>query len=284
MKLGFQQLHTSSAQSSIAEFWVKEPKFGVHWHYHPEIEICYVKQGAGHRIVGDSVQRFEDGDLVLVGSNLPHCWITDANFNASEKLMEVYVVHFNKSIFLNNLPEFDIIKSLIKHANQGISFNKTDTIISQLLYLNETKGIHKFLGLCSLLTVMAESNKIEYLTSDNYLIENSKKNEQRITKACDFIQQHFKRSISLTELADLVNMNPTAFSRFFKQRIGKSPINYLNEIRIHMACTQLLTTSDKVYEIAYDCGFSSLTHFNKLFLKHNRMTPKQYRLRMKTVI
>ncbi len=284
MKLDFQQLHTFSEQSSIAEFWVKEPKFGVHWHYHPEVEICYVKHGSGHRIIGDSVERFEDGDLVLVGSNLPHCWITDANFNASEKLMEVYVVHFNAAIFANNLPEFELIQNLIKRSNRGISFENTTNLLSQLLSLNKMQRINKYLSLCALLNTMAETNELSYLTSEDYLLEGSKKNEQRITKVCDFIQHHFKRSISLDEIAGLVNMNPTAFSRFFKRHIGKSPINYLNEMRIHMACTQLLTTTDKVYQIAYDCGFNSLTHFNKLFLKLHGTTPKQYRLKMKASI
>ena len=81
MKLSYQNLKSDTNQYKINDFWVIENAFGVHWHYHPEIEICYVKQGFGHRIIGNSVQRFQEGDLVLVGSNLPHCWITEKAFN-----------------------------------------------------------------------------------------------------------------------------------------------------------------------------------------------------------
>ena len=99
MKADFQKLSSKSQNKSFADFWVKVNAFGFHWHYHPEVEICYVKQGRGKRIIGESIEGFEDGDLVLVGSNIPHSWITDDEFNSSSKQIEVYVIQFDQEIF-----------------------------------------------------------------------------------------------------------------------------------------------------------------------------------------
>ena len=279
MRLNFQQLESQSKIYSISDFWVKESMFGVHWHYHPEIEICYVKQGSGHRIIGNSVERFEANDLVLVGSNLPHCWISDDDFNESELDMQVYVIHFKQELFPSNINELQHLNTFLNRARHGIKFNITKhTQLLNLLQDIEIKNsLDKYLGLCSLLNAMTKHADIQILATSSYIPEQSKKIENRIGRVCKYIQENYKNGITLKELADIASMNPAAFSRFFKKNIGKSPINYLNEVRINMACTKLLNSKDPAYEIAIDTGFNSITHFNKLFKRYKGLSPLDYR-------
>lgn len=279
MKLKYQQLDSQSTLNSITDFWVIEPMFGVHWHYHPEVEICYVKQGSGHRIIGNSVERFEDGDLVLVGSNLPHCWITDEDFNKSALHIEVYVIHFHTKLFPSDVAEFSAIQNFLNQAKRGVKFNtlQEQYFITLLNALENSASLSKFLKLCELLQLMSASKQASILATANYVPEQSKKIESRIVNVCNYIQEHFKKPITLDELANIAHMNPASFSRFFKKNIGKSPINYLNEIRVNMACTKLLNTNDKAYQIAFDSGFNSMTHFNKLFKRYKGCAPLDYR-------
>ncbi|MEM6718700.1 MAG: AraC family transcriptional regulator [Bacteroidota bacterium] len=279
MKLSYQHIKSASTKLTINDFWVIENEFGVHWHYHPEIEICYIKQGSGHRIVGDSVKSFTDGDLVLVGSNLPHCWITDKLFNESDKNIEVFVIQFTADIFSLNVEELKRLHDFLMLAQRGLSFdiNQSPELVEKLLLIEASDDMNKYINLLQLLLNMKEGNAFSMLTTPNYTIQASDKAEHRITLVCNYIQQHYNKAISLEELAKLAAMNTSSFSRFFKSKIGKSPINYLNEVRMNNACTNLVNTKDKVYKIAYDVGFHSVAHFNKLFLNYKGQTPKAYR-------
>lgn len=279
MKLSYQHVQSASTKLAINDFWVIENEFGVHWHYHPEIEICYIKQGSGHRIVGDSVKPFTDGDLVLVGSNLPHCWITDKLFNESDKDIEVYVIQFHADIFSTNVEELKSLHQFLMQAQRGLSFdmNVLPLLVAQLAAIESADAVNTYVNLLKLLLTMKESESYHMLTTPNYTIQTSDKAEHRITLVCNYIQQHYHKSISLEELAKIASMNASSFSRFFKSKIGKSPINYLNEVRMNNACTNLINTKDKVYKIAYDVGFQSVAHFNKLFLNYIGQTPKAYR-------
>jgi AraC-like DNA-binding protein len=279
MKLSYQHIKSTSTKLAINDFWVIDHKFGVHWHYHPEIEICYIKQGSGHRIVGDSVQSFTDGDLVLVGSNLPHCWITDKLFNESDKNIEVYVIQFTADIFSKNVEELKNLHHFLTLAQRGLSFDTVSMpeLVEKLVTIEASKDVNKYIHLLDLLCTMKASEAFDMLTTPNYSIQTSDKAEHRITLVCNYIQQHYHKSISLEELAKIASMNTSSFSRFFKSKIGKSPINYLNEVRMNNACTNLINTKDKVYKIAFDVGFHSVAHFNKLFLNYKGQTPKAYR-------
>ena len=279
MKLSYQYLNSQNNQYAINNFWITDNAFGVHWHYHQEIEICFIHQGYGHRIVGDSVHRFENGDLVLLGKNIPHCWVTDKSFNESDELIKAFVIQFNQGIFSKSVAAFNKINEILDLAQKGISFNinNNDKLLKALLAIDTNNDIDKYAKLLSLLNLMIIDHSKNLLSSSNYSIEKSNKTEARITKVCTYIQERYKQNITLHELAEIASMNAASFSRFFKKHIGKSPIKYINDVRINIACTYLVNTKSKVYEIAYDVGFHSVSHFNKLFLKHIGLTPKDYR-------
>lgn len=263
------------------DFWVKSDFFGVHWHYHPELEICYVKQGFGQRIVGESVERFHAGDLVLLGSNLPHSWISDDAFAASPEQMEVYVIHLdpNKLNALLSLKEFKLLEDFLATSRSGIFFDlEEDEHLWELLYaFEEGEGLHKSLKLLELLLGMMEHKGQRLLCRNSYLPETGKRVESRIQRVCLYIHQHYKEKIKLDELAEIAHMNTSAFCRFFKKVLGKTAIEYIHELRINTATHELIVSDKAINQIAMDNGFLSLSQFNKLFKNHNQLTPSAYR-------
>lgn len=279
MKVSYQKLSSKTAENSFIDFWVKSNSFGVHWHYHPEIEICYIKQGEGHRIIGDSIEEFKADDLVLIGSNLPHTWTSSEIFNRAQKNMEVYVVHFNLEDVIHNSIEFKEILHLLERAKNGISFNisKEKKLKSMLKKIDKSKGIDKYLALIGLLKHMCNAEAKRELVSKTYTLEYSKKAETRIEKVCNYLHENYRESIKIEDVSDLVAMNKASFCRFFKKYIGKTVIEYINELRINYACYQLQNTTTPIYKIAFDCGYQSITQFNKIFKRIIKETPTAYR-------
>ncbi|WP_422859675.1 AraC family transcriptional regulator [Flagellimonas sp. S174] len=281
MKAEYQKLSQGTLESSFNEFWVKTDYFGFHWHYHPEVEICYVKQGRGKRIIGDSIADFSDGDLVLVGSNVPHSWITDESFNESDKQIEVYVVQFAMELFepLDLIAEFDLVKKLLTFSTAGIQFkdvSKTE-LLETLLSIGHEKGLGKYLKLLQLLNLMTLHDQKELLCSTNYKPDLKKYHEERIMKVCNYIHENYKNQITTEELSNLISMNPSAFCRFFKRLLGKTVVEYTNELRIGHVRNQLRENNIPIYKLAFDSGFSSVAYFNRVFKHITGRTPKQYR-------
>jgi len=182
----------SNESASLATYWVKAHSFGFHWHYHPEIELCYVQRGVGTRMVGDSVREFTEGDLVLVGSNLPHTWISQQYANNAQDNMQVFVVQFLPDLFKDNLlylPEFQSIASLLKQASQGIFFKDVSRVASLLLAIDQQRGIEKLLGLMRVLHELAAETQIEKLTSKNYTPFLTHENAKRMQNIFGHIHQ-----------------------------------------------------------------------------------------------
>lgn len=281
MKANYQKLPLDLRSELFMSFWVRSNLFGFHWHYHPEIEICYVKQGYGQRLVGESIERFEAGDFVVVGSNLPHCWISDEQFNQSSLQMEMYVIHIDikKIAPLLSIHEFKNIHHFLEAARVGFSFDvETEpNLLKVLQSFEQKKGVYQSLELLHLLHQLSTSISKKQLCTSTYIPETGKQVEERILKICQYIHNHYKEKITLETLGRITNMNETAFCRFFKKVIGKTAMEYINELRINAASNELMISDKSINEIAYENGFSSLSHFNKLFKQYNQQTPSKYR-------
>ena len=283
MNANYQHLGLAENNEKIDAFWVNTPKFGFHWHYHPEIEITCVKQGRGTRMVGDNVSSFEAGDFVLMGSNLPHTWISDDDFNESTVNMEVAVLQFSPSIlppkFLR-LPEMQNINRLFKYIDRGLVFNeshhkKARALLYQLIDAAGFERLHLFLELLNYLGTMPT---FVTLASKAYIPPLNDSAEERILNVCRYVHKEFTNPIQLKTVAQIANMNPTSFCRFFKKSTGQSFSNYLNDLRIGKACNLLLDDRNfSVSEIAFQSGFNSQTLFNRIFLKKKQITPSTFR-------
>ena len=283
MKANYQHLSIEHESHSIRAFWVRSPKFGFHWHYHPEFEISCVKRGRGTRLVGDNVSPFDDGDFVFLGSNLPHTWISDDDFNQTPGDMEVAVLQFHPSIIskeIQGLPELKNIVRLLKNSSRGILINENrkeqaSLILYQLL---EAEGFDRFSIFFKLLDFLGGVETYQPLASISYIPPLNSATEARILKVCTYVHEEFTQPIKLETIARLANMNPTSFCRFFRKSTGQSFSAYINDLRIGKACNLLLNQRNlSMSEIAYRSGFNSQTLFNRIFLKKKKMTPSAFR-------
>ena len=283
MNANYQHLGFETESNKIHSFWVNAPQFGFHWHYHPELEITCVKNGRGTRLVGDNVNPFEEGDFVFMGSNLPHTWVSDDDFNQSSEKMEVAVLQFHPSVFnpdLLQMPEMRNIRRLLNFAGRGIQLGeeKKERATSLLYQLIDAKGFERFSLFMSLLNFLGEEEEFTLLASNAYIPPLNNATEERILNVCRYVHNEFTNPIKLETIARIANMNPTSFCRFFRKSTGQSFSSYVNDLRIAKACNLLLDKRKlNISEIAYQSGFNSQTLFNRIFFKKKSMTPSTFR-------
>ena len=278
----FQHLGFNDVSEAIQCFWVKVPLFSFHWHYHPEFEITYVHKGRGTRMVGDNVNYFEDGDFVFLGSNLPHTWVSDDDYNQSEADMEVLVLQFHSQLFSNEWlgwQEMTHLRSLLNNSDRGLLFDggKQKLAAEILIKLQKASGFRKILLTMELLDYLGEKGGTA-LASQSYIPPLKDATEERLLTVCQYIHNNFTHPIKLDTVAKLANMNATSFCRFFRKSTGQSVMEYVNDLRISKACNLLLSGQRlNITEIAYRSGFNSQSLFNRCFLKKKKMTPKEFR-------
>lgn len=272
------QLEDIPSKIGDASFYAKHlrvPCFEFKWHYHPEYELTYILKGTGYRVVGNSHAHFSQGDLVLLGSNLPHTWCGKLDDGAPS---EALVIQFSKELiepFLK-LNEGQSIQKLLELSNRGLCFESDQLLADQLYTITNTSGLERILSLLSILNQLS-IGKSRPLTTENYHGIMTKQFETRVNKVCAHLQNHFHEQITLKQVADLVFMSESNFCKFFKKATGTTFSDYLNDLRINEACHLLLSTEDTVGKIAQDSGFESLSYFNRVFLKKKQLTPSVFR-------
>ena len=275
MKAILEDIKSNQGTSSFYAFRYQVPYFQFKWHYHPEFELTYIVKGNGYRIVGNSYEPFADGDLVLLGSNLPHTWSGKANGNIDS---DAVVIQFSSefiSPFLG-LNESQLIKKMLENSCRGIRFEHDEKLISKIVDLTETQGVDRIINLISILDQLSKKQNI-LIAPNTFHNVVSKKSEARINKVCLFIQHNFQNKIYLKEVADLIYLTESNFCKFFKKATGKTYSDYLNEIRINEASRLLIQTDKTVSQISFECGFETLSYFNRVFLNKKGMTPSFYR-------
>ncbi|WP_298137002.1 AraC family transcriptional regulator [Flavobacterium sp.] len=275
MKAKLEDIPSEKGTSSFYAYRFQVPFFEFKWHYHPEFELTYIVKGSGYRIVGDSYEYFSAGDLVLLGSNLPHTW---SGILEDDVYSEAVVIQFSKefiSSFLE-LKESILIKNMLETSVRGISFETNEVIISKIIGLTESSGVDRILKLITILDDLSKQ-QATFIASNTFHNVVSKKNEMRINKVCQFIQSNFNNKISLSEVANLIYLTESNFCKFFKKATGKKYSDYLNEIRINEACRLLAQSEKTISQISFECGFETLSYFNRVFLNKKGMTPSVFK-------
>ena len=284
MKAQFQNLTREHIGASVHFTHVALPHFDVPWHYHPEIEIILVLRGEGRRFVGDHIDNFHEGDLCIVGDNLPHVWKNNDEYyqGDSSLVSECIVVHFKKETFGDHfwqLPEMSNAIKALKMAKKGVAFTgKTREKLTQLLIKGQQQSPEKrVLTFLQMLNIMGDTNKYKALSSLRFESGVQSADGERFQKAVRFISENYQRPILLEEISEKINMSPTTFCRYMKMRTGKSFLQYLNHYRIGFAKRLLIENKTKIQDIAFDCGFGNLSHFNHQFKKITGLTPREYK-------
>ena len=261
------------------------PCLDTMWHYHPEIELLYITQSNGIRFVGDSVAPFFPGDLVLVGSYLPHLWRNDPSYYTEENTEQVktIVTKFTKDFLgedVFKISEFYEIKKLIDDCKFGLSFGKEVSKdlhedIIQLPNLSATGQYIKLLDILNKLSLVPKENRIVLSSSD--MRQMTTESSERIDTVLKYISDNYAVSISLDDISRVACMTTNSFCRFFKKMTNKSFTQFLNEIRIKNASRILVQENIPVSEVCYIVGFNSITNFNKQFKHIMGATPKKFR-------
>ena len=264
--------------------WDDFPHFTYPWHFHSEFEIVYILKSSGKRFVADSVESFQEGDITLMGSNLPHFWKSEIqNDTENSNHVNAIVVQFHKDFFrdeINIYPEFHRISELLKRAARGIHFNKTsgEQIGKMLKRLLKVSGLERMLYFIKLLDEMARIENYRILASKAYLLEDHKELNNRLDKIMHFINTNYQRKITQEEVATKIGMTTAAFCRYFKEKTGKGFIFFVNEMRIGYACKLLIENHLSISQICFECGFNNISNFNRMFKRQTGFTPGEYQL------
>ena len=262
---------------------LKGPHFNPHWHLHPEFQISYVIRGSGTRFIGDNVQTFKEGDLVLTPPNLPHLWRSDAAYfkEGSKLKTRAMVIYFDHELISQTLlcrEEFYALKKLVKNASRGMIFyGDTPIKVYRLMQkIASKKGFRRIIKLLEILEVMATSESFDLLSSPGYTSTFNTDDAKKIQLVYEYVMKHFTSKIELQEVAALLNMTTTSFCRYFKPRANKTFTQFVNEIRIGHARKLLLEDNFNISQISYECGFNTLSNFNRQFKSIVKMSPHEY--------
>lgn len=252
-------------------------------HQHGELEIIYITESTGTRYVGNNVERYAPGDIVLVGSFLPHMYKSDAIYYSREKKDRVkaiivqFAMEFARSSFFT-YPELKNIATLLHDAASGIAFcdSETDTIAKKMQEILHKKGSERFFIFLQMLDTMSRCRKRKLNTTFNEKIAYEQENN-RITRILSYLNRCYTEKITLSGLSKIACMNETALCRFFKIKTGKTIIQYVNELRIAYACKLLADGTHSIAEICYRTGFNNISAFNRIFKRIIGLTPTGYK-------
>ncbi len=249
------------------------------WHFHPEYELVYIEGANGTRHVGDHISPYYGSDLVLIGSNIPHL-----NFDYGVKTAcEKVVLHIQPDVkqhIFGKLPELAAIGQLFEKSQFGITFfgaTKT-TIGKRLMAFQYLSPFEQFIEALHIFQILANSQEFDLLHEQPYLNQYSQKEQARIRQIYAYVDQHYQQKISLVQVAALCNLGKAAFCRYFKKATGHTFIEFLNQYRISQA-KRLLLLDKNVSETCYDCGFESISYFNRTFKKVTGENPTSFKKR-----
>lgn len=255
------------------------------WHYHPEIELVFVNGGAGKRQIGSHVSYYTDGDLILIGSNLPHCGFTDDHTGNKNETVIQMKPDFLGSEFLA-LQETKNILDLFFRAKGGIAFSgETKVSVGKKIEIMENQlPFERLLTLLSVLKDLEYSKDYKVLNAAGFAMETQVQDNDRINMVFNYVKDHFQEPISLEEVAEITSMTVPSFCRYFKKITKKTFTKFVNEYRIVHASKLLAEKPIGITEVCYESGFNNFSHFNKIFKEFTGKSASQYRQELKSVI
>ncbi|MGK6353358.1 AraC family transcriptional regulator [Parapedobacter sp. DT-150] len=260
-----------------------EPSINNRWHYHQELELIHFNQGEGMQFIGDSMRRFDRGDILLVGPYLPHHWRFDDLYfeELSNAHVDVRVAHFREDLWGNcflNLPENRSLKDMLEKSKRGIKVNGNNkaAIASLLAEMLNADGAERLIILTQILVEIAGKSEIELLSSVGFQSTVERAEEERLRDVYEYSYRNFRKKIHLDEIAEVANVSPNSFCRFFKSRTRKTYSQFLTEIKVGQACKLLIENRLNVKQVCFSSGFNNFTSFYKSFKDITGRSPLSY--------
>ena len=250
-------------------------------HRHEEYELNFLANCTGaRRVVGDSMETIGEYDLVLIGNGIEHGW--EQHECDNNRIREI-TIQFSHDLFGESLLEktqLASVRRMLEVSSNGIVFSSGSIMKVFNRLDNLTKidsGFYGMIELMAILYELAEEGNYRRLSSSSFASLKPTVDSRRVQKVQDYINLRYKEDIRLSDLAALVGMTRTAFSRFFKLRTGRSISGYVIDIRLGHATRQLVDSTTSVAEICYECGFNNVSNFNRIFKKKKGASPKMFR-------
>lgn len=276
---------TSQYDNAITIRYDEMEVFYPHWHYHDEYELVYIHKSSGIRYVGDSINPYHAGDLVLLGSLLPHIWINQVDERKKNReLAASTVIHFQQKFVHNDFFDLKLmkdLKDLFERSARGIRFICFSGIEEQLQVIQTSTSTDRMIAVINLLAQLCKHDQYEYLSSKDYHRVASRQRNDRLSRIHNYIAGHFRERIKLETLAGIAHMSPQAFCSYFKRKTGKTVFTYINSLKIGYSCKLLIETEFTIDHIAQQSGFNSTTFYNRKFKNIMQLTPKAYRKKYK---
>ena len=248
------------------------------WHFHPEVELVYIEGGSGKRHIGNHMSYFHGGDLLFIGSNLPHYGFTDRlTGNKSENIIQLRKDFLGQSFL--HLPEMATINRLFERGKSGLAFHE-DTKLkvgAQILEMSEMNRFEKLIQLLKILNTLGSAEDYTVLNAQDMVVEVQAEDTNRMRMIYSYVRDHFKEPISLDQISDVASMTVPAFCRYFKKMTRKTFTQFVNEYRMVHASKLLAETSMSISEACYESGFNNFSHFNKNFKNYTGKSPSQFR-------
>lgn len=259
------------------------PHFYNRWHFHPEIELVHIKNGSGIQFTGDNIARFQNDDVLLIGSNLPHYWkCDDIYFEKNPALKAVATVaHFKPDFWGRDfleLPENRKIKDLLQKAKKGITIkgNTKKAIIKILGELQKVEGSLRIALLLQALYTIAASRNYKTISATIFEESAADKESERLNIIYQYTLEHFRENIPLQKIASIAHISPNSFCRYFKAHTRKNYNLFLQELRVGHASKLLIENKENITQVCYKSGFNNVTNFYKAFKKITGKTPLEY--------
>jgi AraC-like DNA-binding protein len=249
------------------------------WHYHPEMELVYVKADAGIRHVGRHISTYTQSDLVLIGGNVPHL-----NFDYRLRSEYHQTVIQLRTDFLGKAievaPEMEDVARLFREAQYGISFfGETKEEVADILWrLDGMPPLRQLLQLVELFEILALSNEGKYLNQEQD-VRFVRKDKVRMGTVYEYIDKNYDKDPDVNVVAKKVNLTTAAFCRYFKRQTNMTFTTFVNQYRVERA-KNLLMQGQNVSEACYEVGLDSLSYFNKIFKELVGENPSDFRTRM----
>lgn len=279
-------LHKSSIPSTqiFVIRHLEEKHFDPVWHAHSEYQLFVVLEGTGTRFIGDSIKSFKPGELILTGPHLPHVWRSDETYfdKNSTSTTSGIVIYLNEYFLGDHILEKEemiAVKKLFTKSMRGLEFYgvKRLQVISMMKELVHLQGIPSVIHLLHILEILAGTKEYHYISSKAYDDAFDQNETDRLNTVYEYCFKNFRKKVVLEDLAALLHMTPTSFSRYFTMKNNKPFSRFIAEIRIKHACKMLTETDESIAQVCYECGYNTLSNFNKQFKEIMQKKPMQYK-------
>ncbi|MGH1427659.1 MAG: AraC family transcriptional regulator [Arenicella sp.] len=254
----------------------------VRWHLHQEYELHFISSGSGKVFIGDYVGDFSAGNIVLVGPNLPHNWVSNID-DESINCVRDKVIKFSQSTWsdmCSKVPELSLLDELLRESSYGIEFGsqKMNEYEPMFDLVRDNEGLLRVIHFFRLLQALSSDECRMRLSSQEFSENRYEKNQDLIGQAIQYIDNNYTQQLSLRDVSNHLGMSsPSVFSRFFHKATGVTYIEFIKKLRIGKACERLERSGDQITQICFDVGFSNVANFNRHFRVIKGMTPRQYR-------